>query len=177
MTSQTRAPEDVARGVFGAVSNHNLDVLDDLVPPDAVEDVVAVGEFRGPHAIRGFYAEMIAAFPDFTITIDRILSAGSTAVVQWHASGEFTGGAFQGIQPTGRGVELRGVDVMDTADGKVRRNTVYFDSATMARHIGALPQKDSPADRAMLAAFNAKTRLASQVKTRVKTMRERRHRS
>jgi steroid delta-isomerase-like uncharacterized protein len=170
MASETRAPEDVARGVFEAISGHNLDVLPELVPPDGVDDFVAVGEFHGPDAIRGFFAEMFAAFPDFSITVDRVVSGGSTAVVQWHASGTFTGGAFQGIHPTGRRVELRGVDVMDISDGKIQRNTIYFDGAAMARQIGMLPQKDSPADRALLAAFNARTRLATQVKT----MRQRR---
>ena len=170
MASQTRAPEDVARGVFEAMSSHNLDVISQLVPPDGVDDYVALGEFRGPDAIRGFWAEMFAAFPDFSVTIDRIISGDSTAVVQYHVSGTFTGGAFQGIHPTGRRVELRGVDVMDISDGKVRRNTIYFDGAALARQIGMLPQQDSPGDRAFLAAFNARTRLAAQVKT----MRERR---
>ena len=170
MASQTRTPEDIARSVFEAVSNHNLDVLREQVPPDGVDDFVPVGEFRGPDAIRGFFAEIFAAFPDFNITIDRIVSAGSTAVVQWHLSGTFTGGAFQGIHPTGRRVELRGVDVMDIADGKVRHNTSYFDGAAMARQIGMLPRQDSAADRAFLAAFNARTRFATQVQT----MRERR---
>lgn len=170
MASQTHAPEDVARSVVEAMSNHNLDVIGQLVPPDGVEDFVPLGEFRGPDAIRGFWAEMFAAFPDFKVWIDRIVSGDSAAVVQWRASGSFTGGAFQGIHPTGRRVELRGVDVMDISEGKVRRNTIYFDGAALARQIGMLPQKDSPADRAILAAFNARTRVATQVKT----MRERR---
>jgi steroid delta-isomerase-like uncharacterized protein len=170
MASQTRAPEDVARSVFDAISDHNLDMLRQWVPADGVDDFVPIGEFRGPDAIRGFYAEMFAAFPDFTMTVDRIVSGGSTAVVQWHASGTFTGGAFQGIHPTGRRVELRGVDVMDVTDGKITRNTIYFDGAALARQIGMLPRRDSPADRAVLAAFNARTRLAAQMKT----MRQRR---
>jgi predicted ester cyclase len=170
MANETRAPADVARAVFDAIGNHNLDMLREVVPPDGVDDFVAVGEFRGPDAIWGFFAEMFAAFPDFSITIDQIVPGESVAAVQWHASGTFTGGAFQGIHPTGRRVELRGVDVMEISGGLVRRNTIYFDGASMARQIGMLPRRDSPADRAMLVAFNARTRLAGQVKA----MRERR---
>ena len=170
MATETRSPGDVARSVFAAVSNHNLDVIHELVPPDGVDDFVAIGEFRGPDAIRGFFAELLAAFPDFTLTIDRIVSDESTAVVQWHAAGAFTGGAFQGIHPTGRRVEVRGVDVMEISGGRVQRNTIYYDGASFARQIGMLPRQDSPADRAMLAAFNARTRVTTQVKT----MRERR---
>jgi hypothetical protein len=36
-------------------------------------------------------------------------------VVQWHAAGAFTGGPVQGIAPTGRRVDIRGVDVMKIA--------------------------------------------------------------
>jgi steroid delta-isomerase-like uncharacterized protein len=170
MTSQTRAPEDVARSVFEATNNHDADAFRELIPPDGVDDFVPVGEFRGPDAIVGFFKEIFAAFPDFKITIDRILPADSTAVVQWHLSGTFTGGTFQGILPTGRRVELRGVDVMEVSEGRIRRNTIYFDGASMARQIGMLPQRDSPADKAMLAAFNGRTKLTGQVKA----MRQRR---
>jgi steroid delta-isomerase-like uncharacterized protein len=170
MASQTRAPEDVARSVFEVLSDHNLDGIRELVQPDAVDDFVPIGEFRGPDAIRGFFAEMFAAFPDFSITIDRTVSADSTVVVEWHVSGTFTGGAFQGINATGRRVELRGVDVMEIADGKIRHDTIYYDGAAFARQVGMLPQKDSPADRALIAGFNARTRLAAQAKS----MRQRR---
>jgi steroid delta-isomerase-like uncharacterized protein len=172
MATQTRAAEDVARNVFEAISGHNLDKLNGLVTPEAVDDFVPIGEFRGPDAIRGFFAEIFAAFPDFSATVDRVVSSGSTAVVQWHVSGTFTGGAFQGIHATGRHVELRGVDVMDITGGKVKHNTIYYDGAAFARQVGMLPQKDSPADRAFLAGFNARTRVTAQAKT----MRERRRR-
>lgn len=170
MASQARAPQDVARSLFEAVNSHNLDAIRELVQPDAVDDFVPVGEFRGPDAIRGFFAEMLAAFPDFSTTVDRTVAADSTVVVQWHVSGTFTGAAFQGIHATGRRVELRGVDVMEIADGKVQHNTIYYDGAAFARQVGMLPQKDSPAERAFIGAFNARTRLAAQAKS----MRERR---
>lgn len=170
MATQTQAPEKVARSVFEALNDHNLGKVDEVVTPDTVDDFVPVGEFHGPEAIRGFFVETLAAFPDFSITVDRVVSAGSTAVVQWHLSGTFTGGTFQGINPTGRRVELRGVDVMDVKDGKVQHDTIYYDGAAFARQVGMLPQKDSPADRAFLAGFNARTRVATQAKT----MRERR---
>ncbi len=170
MATQTRAAEDVARRLFEAVGGHNLDKVKELVTPETVDDFVPIGEFRGPDAIGGLFAEIYAAFPDFTTIVDRVVSAGSTAVVQWHVSGTFTGGTFQGINPTGRRVELRGVDVMDINGGKVQHNTIYYDGAAFARGVGMLPQKDSPADRAFLAAFNARTRVAAQAKT----MRERR---
>ena len=73
------------------------------------------------------------------MTVGRIVAGDTAAVVQWHAAGTFTGGPFQGIAPTGRRVEIRGVDVMEIADGLIQYNTIYYDGATFARQIGLLP--------------------------------------
>jgi len=42
--------------------------------------------------------------------------------------------------------------------------TPYDDRAEFARQIGMLPRRDSPLDRGMLAAFNARTRLKQRLK-------------
>ena len=134
--------------------------------PGYVDDFVAIGEIRGHDAVRAFFGELFAAFPDFTMTVDKIVADDAAAVVQWHAAGAFTGGPFQGIEPTGRRVEVRGVDVMEIADGLVQHNTIYYDGATFARQIGLLPGLGSRADQALLAAFNAKTTLTQRVRDR-----------
>ena len=165
-SAATRTPADVARAAFDAVSKRDPDGVAALGAPGYVDDFVAIGEFRGHDAVRAFFRDLFAAFPDFAMTVDRIVADDSTAVVQWHAVGSFTGGPFQGIAPTGRRVEIRGVDVMEIADGLVQHNTIYYDGATFARQIGLLPGLGSRADRALLAAFNAKTTLSQRVRDR-----------
>jgi steroid delta-isomerase-like uncharacterized protein len=154
-----RSPVEVARAVFDAVSRKDPDGIVTHGAPDYVDDFVAIGEFRGHEAVRQFFQEVFAALPDFERIVDRIVADDSSAVVQWHMSGTFTGGPFQGIRPTGRRVELRGVDVMEIADGLVQHNTIYYDGASFARQIGLLPAQGSRADRSMIGAFNAVTRL------------------
>jgi steroid delta-isomerase-like uncharacterized protein len=151
---------------LGAVSKRDLDGIVAAGAPGYVDDFVAIGEIRGHDAVRAFFGELFAAFPDFTMTVDRIVADDAAAVVQWHAAGTFTGGPFQGIEPTGRRVEVRGVDVMEIADGLVQHNTIYYDGATFARQIGLLPGLGSRADQALLAAFNAKTTLTQRVRDR-----------
>lgn len=160
MTSATtRTPAEVARAAFDAVISRDPDAIVAQGAPDSVDDFVAIGEVRGQTAIRGFFRDLFAAFPDFEMTIDRIVADDATAAVQWHAAGAFTGGPFQGILPTGRRVEIRGVDVMEIDGGLIRHNTIYYDGAGFARQIGMLPAMGSRADRALVSAFNAKTRL------------------
>jgi steroid delta-isomerase-like uncharacterized protein len=163
-SAATRTPADVARAVFDAASKKDLDGIVAAGAPDSVDDFVAIGEIRGHDAVRAFFRELFAAFPDFTMTVDKMVADDTTAVVQWHAAGTFTGGPFQGIAATGRRVEVRGVDVMEIADGLVQHNTIYYDGATFARQIGLLPGLGSRADQAMLATFNAKTTLIQRIR-------------
>ena len=76
------------------------------------------------------------------------------------------GGPFLGIEPNGRRIDLRGVDVMQIEDGLISRNTVYYDGAAFARAVGMLPSQDSPAERAMFTAFNATTKLRRAIRER-----------
>jgi len=159
MDTETPTPSEVARTIFEALSKRDLDTAMKFNTDDAVDDFVAIGEFRGRPAIRRFFDELLAAFPDFDIAVDRIVGDDSAAVVQWHAAGTFSGGKFQGIEPTGKHVEIRGVDVMEFAEGRYVHNTIYYDGASFARQIGMLPRAGSGAEKATLFGFNASTRL------------------
>jgi steroid delta-isomerase-like uncharacterized protein len=159
-STTTRIPADVARAAFAAVISKDPDGIIAHGAPGWVDDFVAIGEIRGLQAIRAFFSEVFAAFPDFEISVDKIVADETSAVVQWHAVGTFTGAPFQGITPTGRRVEIRGADVMEIADGLIQHNTIYYDGATFARQIGLLPRRGSRADQALLTAFNTKTSLS-----------------
>lgn len=159
-----KTPGDVARAIFDAVAARDPEGIVRFGAPDEVADFVPVGEFHGPDEVRRFFVEVFAAFPDFDMRVDRIVSDERTAVVQWHATGTFTGAPFLGILSTGRGLAFKGVDVFEIEDGLVRRATVYYDGATMARQIGVLPRQDSIGDRALLAAFNLRTRATKLIK-------------
>jgi steroid delta-isomerase-like uncharacterized protein len=159
MDTETPTPSEVARTIFEALSKRDLDTAMKFNTDDAVDDFVAIGEFRGRLAIRRFFDELLAAFPDFDIAVDRIVGDDSAAVVQWHAAGTFSGGKFQGIEPTGKHVEIRGVDVMEFAEGRYVHNTIYYDGASFARQIGMLPRSGSVTEKATLFGFNASTRL------------------
>ena len=154
-------PAEVAKAAVHAVASHDPDAIVALGAPDYVDDFIAVGEFKGRQAIRAFFTEMFVAFPDLTMSAERIVGDDRAAVAQWAVTGTFSGGPFQGIRPTGARVSFRGVDVMEVEDGLIQRNTIYYDGATFARQIGMLPGQGSRIDRLMVAAFNARTRLTS----------------
>jgi steroid delta-isomerase-like uncharacterized protein len=159
-----RAPAEVAAAVLDAVGRRDADGIIRYADPGMVDDFVVLGEFKGHGAVRGFFEELFAGFPDLQVTVDRIVADGGSAAVQWHAEGTFSGTAFQGVKATGRRVAVRGVDVMEIADGLVQRNTVYYDGAAFARQVGLLPARGSRADRALLAMANGTTSLKRRLR-------------
>lgn len=158
MDMPDEAPAGVAERVFQALNARDLDGFGALAADDVVDDFLAVGEFRGRAAVVGFFSELLDAVPDFAIEVEAIAADAGTAAVKWRATGTFTGQPFQGVTANGRTIDLRGIDFMEIESGRVVRNRIAYDGASFARQIGLLPPTGSLPDRALLAAFNAKTR-------------------
>jgi steroid delta-isomerase-like uncharacterized protein len=161
--------EEVLRSYFEAIGRRDLDAMAEHWSPEVVEDITGVGILRGPDELRAFFSELFAAMPDLETTVQRMVASGSedVVVVEWRMRGNFTGGQFRGIDPTGAHLELRGCDVFELEDGKIARYTAYQDGMETARAIGMMPPADSPGERAMIAAFNAATKVRAAVRERM----------
>jgi steroid delta-isomerase-like uncharacterized protein len=172
MTIETSAlgapPSDLrerAMWAFGLLDRHDLSRAAEIWKPDAVDHFLAVGTYRGRDAIVGVFEELFAAFPDVRIEVEDVVVEGRRVVVRWTARGTFDGTPFQGVDPTGRHVELRGIDfILMDEHGLVAENTIYYDGAGFARQIGMLPARGSTSDRAMTIAFNTLTRLRQRLR-------------
>jgi steroid delta-isomerase-like uncharacterized protein len=115
--------------------------------------------YVGAHEMAAYFDEGFAAVPDWNMKVIEIVERDEHVFVQWQLTGTHSGGAFQGVEPTGKRVTLDGMDHFVMRDGKVASNFVVFDQMQFARQIGMLPEDGSAPDKAMKAAFNAKTKL------------------
>jgi hypothetical protein len=70
------------------------------------------------------------------------------------------------VDPTGRRVEIRGLDLLEIEDGQIVGNTAYYDGMSFARQIGLMPTQGSASERAMKGALNAATKLRRTVTAR-----------
>ncbi|MGH2847918.1 MAG: ester cyclase [Thermoleophilaceae bacterium] len=161
--TRRKAVEERVRSYFDALARHDVRAMAEHWSPNVVGDLVPIGVLRGPAELESFFRETFAAVPDLDFTVTRLVAGESEAAVEWRLSGSFTGGPFQGIEPTGRPVELRGLDFVELEDGMIVTNTAYYDGAEFARQVGMLPPQDSGAERAMKGAFNAATRVRRAV--------------
>jgi steroid delta-isomerase-like uncharacterized protein len=163
--ARTRRPpkrklvEEHARSYFEALAGRNPDAMASHWSSDGVNEIVPLTVLRGPEQIKDFFRELFAAFPGVETTVTRVVADDKQAAVEWRMAATFSGGSFQGIEPTGRHVELRGLDLLEIKEQEILSNTAYYDGAEFARQVGMLPPRDSGPERAIRNTFNAMTRV------------------
>lgn len=163
----TASAEAVATSYFDAIARRDVDAAVAHWAPDGIDDVVPMRVYRGHDEIRGFLAGLASAFPDLDMRIERVTAGDGVAVVEWRMTGTFTGAQYEGVDPTGRQIEHRGADCIEVEDGRIIKNTAYYDASTVARQVGLLPPQESGAERAMLGAFNAATKVRATLRERL----------
>jgi steroid delta-isomerase-like uncharacterized protein len=166
-----KAKKDLAREVvreyFDALAERDLDRAVATWKPGAHDRLYGFADMVAPHGIRDYFGSMFAAIPDFRIEVDSMVAENDRVAVRWHAAGTFDGAQkFQGLVPNGRRVELEGIDLFTVTDGKIVANDAYTNGMEFARQVGALPPQDSGPERAMAAAFNAKTAIEKKLRSR-----------
>jgi predicted ester cyclase len=157
----------VARGYFEAVARQDVEGMAVFWEPGAPDVIHGVVDMKVPGDLRAWFGNLFASFPDFHFEVLDVLTAGEKVAVRWQANGTFDGAvSFEGLMPNGSKVALQGCDVLTVRDGLIRRNDAYMNAMDMARQLGALPAQGSPAEKAMYAALNLKTRLAGVLRRR-----------
>jgi predicted ester cyclase len=166
-TEQPTGTGAIARSYFEAVAAQDLDAMEGHYEPGGTGEIHGLVELTVPATYRAWFANLFAAFPDFRFETLEIVAEGEKAAVRWRATGTFSGSVrFEGLDPTGAKVDVTGCDVLTIRNGRIHRNDAYMNGAQMVQQIGALPPAGSLAERAMLAAFNLKTRLARALRRR-----------
>jgi predicted ester cyclase len=164
-TTETETAREVVGEYFDAIREQDMDRAVLQWKPGSIDHLSGFGDLIAPDGIRDWFNGLFAAVPDFRLEVREMVAEGNRVAVHWQAVGTFDGTEkFQGFVPNGRRFELEGCDVLRVEDGKVVRNDAYSNGMEFARQIGALPPTGSPQERAMAAAFNAKTALAKRLR-------------
>jgi steroid delta-isomerase-like uncharacterized protein len=123
-----------------AWNDHDIDAIvsmhtDDSVFENHVTGDVSVGREAIGRAIGGIFS----VFPDLSFETRRAYVRDDLVVQEWTARGTHEGTMTRSgieVQPTGRRVEYKGMDVIPIRDGLVARKDVYSDSVTLLRQLG-----------------------------------------
>ena len=122
--------EHVARQLAGDTPM----MMDDYAVDATVEDPLFDAPFVGKEAIAKRYTAEVASVPDRQLRILNRALSGDQLVVEWEAKGTHSGD-FLGFGGTGRSYTLRGTTIVVRRDGKIVRESHYYDVASLHQQV------------------------------------------
>jgi steroid delta-isomerase-like uncharacterized protein len=123
-----------------AWADHDVDAIVELHTENSVFENHTTGDVNvGKDAIGNAIRGIFTVFPDLTFETRRQYIRDDLVIQEWTARGTHLGKMMRAgleVEPTGRTVEYRGMDVIPIEDGKVARKDVYSDGVTLLRQLG-----------------------------------------
>ena len=121
----------------------DLDGVMDLYAEDAVQ-IMPDGTFEGWNSVRERLAQELDGFTDLNHTVRSFVEQGDSFADEWTFVGTHTD-PFRlpdgtELPPTGKRVEIRGMELVQVRDGKVILNTLYYDNLAVAVQLGLVPE-------------------------------------
>jgi steroid delta-isomerase-like uncharacterized protein len=117
-----------------------LEVCDQLIAPDYVNHSAPLpGLPAGPGGLKQIVAAVRRAFPDLHYTIEDLVVGGEKAALRTTMRGTHQG-AFLGVAPTGRQVEVQELQIEHLRDGQIVAHWHLIDEQGLQRQLGVLPR-------------------------------------
>jgi steroid delta-isomerase-like uncharacterized protein len=159
-----RFAREFAERYLEAWNSHDPDRIEPLVTTDVVWLDPALPErAHGVEEVKELMRAAWTAFPDLRFTpgpfwLDPHEDSMSFA---WRMEGTHSGPLDPpGFAPTGRRIDVDGIDVCDFEDGRVARYRAYYDMAELARQLGVMPPPGSRGERVGVMLQRAQARFA-----------------
>ncbi len=138
MTTQ-RALLDRAIAVY---NDGDLDGYVDLYTDDAVL-ATPEGTFKGKSELRERFARELNALSDFRFDVISYIETGDMFADEFIFAGTHTGPLLMPdgteLAPTGRRVEVRGMEMVQVRDGRMAVDNLYYDNVAVLAQLGLLP--------------------------------------
>ncbi len=125
---------------FGAevVNKGDIDALDELVAADFVDHDPAPDQGPGLAGFKDFWTTFRAAFPDLSVAVDHLVADNENIALAYRATGT-QDGPFMGIKPTGKAIDVRGMQIARFSDGRMVERWGSSDQLAILQQIGAVP--------------------------------------
>lgn len=129
------------RAIQASWSNPDPETFVTVFAPDGeFEDVTYGIRLRGHDALRGHARRMKKHNVNLRIDITTCDATDRTGVAEWRLSHVYVGN-FDGVDCSGKRIELRGLSIYEFTEGRIARATDYWNYMEMIRAVGVLPRE------------------------------------
>lgn len=147
-----------------AWKDHDPVAMADLLTDDIVwEDPALPEPARGIPAVQEFMRAGWVGFPDLCFDesdAPHRTAEGDQVAWRWRMRGTMTGVLDPpGFAPTGRSIEVEGVDLWTMRDGRIARYRAFYDMNDVARQLAIVPAPGSGGEKAMVALQRLQARM------------------
>ena len=136
--------ESSTEGPVAAVNSRDMEKFLSFYTDDCVYEDLAVGKVnRGKDELRSFYSDSFRMAPDLKFEEKITFTSGDWAAAEWVMTGTHSGSTPE-MPATGKRFSVRGASVMQIRDGKISRESDYWNMASLLQQVGILPAGTSP---------------------------------
>lgn len=133
----------IVRAVYDAFNARDFERAFALAAPGLEQEIVPLdAHFYGPAGLGEYLRIWANAFPDARLEAESAVACGGEVAVEWVFRGTHVGalaGAGMMIPPTGRELEMRGVDLWTVQQGRLVQHRGYPDVLAMVQQLNVLP--------------------------------------
>jgi predicted ester cyclase len=108
----------VRRYIEEVINSNDLDRLSEFIAPDYRETGDSSSQRHGPERAKEHLLGVRATFPDLHLTVEQQVAEGDWVVTRVTARATHLGG-WMGIRPTGKAIEIDGVNVDKVVGGRI----------------------------------------------------------
>jgi steroid delta-isomerase-like uncharacterized protein len=131
------SPSDVQREYLEAWNKRDFEKMKTLLHANYSYTGPDGKEQTGPDAGLKVARMWATAFPDGKVEIKKTMGQGDITIAEFIGRGTHNG-ELMGVKPTGKPMEIRICNVMETRDGKIYREREYMDMLTLMSNLGAV---------------------------------------
>ncbi len=126
------------KGYYEAWNLHDVEKIASFFTDDGIHEDAAVGKiFHGKDELKIGISPLFIAFPDFKMELKSIINDAGLLAHEWVMYGTHIGIIPEfGTSATGKSFLIRGASITETRNGKISRNTDYWDLNTMHEQLG-----------------------------------------
>ena len=130
--------EEWPKDLLAAWTPHDVENILSFYTDDCIfEDLAISRVVSGREDLRTYIKEGFTNLPDFRIGAKSSFASGDHVCIEWIMSG--TSGNFPGMPATNKSYSVPRVAVIELKEGKAKRETDYYDGATLMQQLGILP--------------------------------------